>query len=75
MSTLSSKSKLASVTSSAPLQAHRGGGDPLNIVSLHCLTIFLSADTPCPSDYHFISCVPAEPRLIQGGGRRESSRF
>ena len=39
MSTLSSKSKLASVTSSAPLQVHRGGGNPLNIVPLHSLTI------------------------------------
>ena len=39
MITTSSRSKLASSTSSAPLQVHRGGGNPLNIVSLHCLTI------------------------------------
>ena len=32
-------SKLASSTSSAPLQVHRGGGNPLNIVPLHSLTI------------------------------------
>ena len=32
-------SKLASATSSAPLQVHRGGGNPLNIVPLHSLTI------------------------------------
>ena len=74
MSTLSSRSKLASITSSAPLQVHRGGGNPLNIVSLHCLTIFLSADTPCPSDNHFISFVPAGPCLVQGRGRRELSK-
>ena len=36
-------------------------------------SLLLSADTPCPSDYHFISCVPAEPRLVQGRGRRELS--
>ena len=30
---------LASSTSSAPLQVHRGGGNPLNIVPLHSLTI------------------------------------
>ena len=36
-------------------------------------SLILSADTPCPSDYHFISCVPAEPRLVQGRGRRELS--
>ena len=26
-------------TSSAPLQVHQGRGNPLNIVSLHCLTL------------------------------------
>ena len=36
-------------------------------------SLLLSADTPCPSDYHFISCVPAEPRLVHGRGRREVS--
>ena len=36
-------------------------------------SLLLSADTPCPSDYHFISCVPAEPRLVQGRGRGELS--
>ena len=39
MITTSSRSKLASSTSSAPLQVHRGGGNPLNIVPLHPLTI------------------------------------
>ena len=38
MITTSSWSKLASSTSSAPLQVHQGRGNPLNIVSLHCLT-------------------------------------
>ena len=33
------RSKLASSTSSAPLQVHRGGGNPLNIVPLLSLTI------------------------------------
>ena len=36
-------------------------------------SLLLSADTPCPSDNHFMSCVPAEPRLVQGRGRRELS--
>ena len=36
-------------------------------------SLLLSADAPCPSDNHFISCVPAEPRLVQGRGRRELS--
>ena len=39
MITTSSWSKLASSTSSAPLQVHRGGGNPLNIVPRHSLTI------------------------------------
>ena len=39
MITTSSWSKLASSTSSAPLQVHRGGGNPLNIVPLHSLNI------------------------------------
>ena len=38
MITASSWSKLASSTSSAPPQVHQDGGNPLNIVSLHCLT-------------------------------------
>ena len=38
MITTSSWSKLASSTSSAPPQVHQDGGNPLNIVSLHCLT-------------------------------------
>ena len=48
----SSWSKLASSTSSAPLQVHQGRGNPLNIVSLHCPTFL----------YYLLNLIP--PALL-----------
>ena len=59
--------------SSSSGTSRRGESPQYCFTTLPYYSLLLSADTSCPSDNHFISCVPAEPRLVQGRGRRELS--
>ena len=59
--------------SSSSGTSRRGESPQYCFTKLPYYSLLLYADTSCPSDNHFISCVPAEPRLVQGRGRRELS--
>ena len=53
--------------------SRQGESPPYCFTTLPYFSLLLSADTPCPSDNRFISCMSAGPRLVQGRGRRELS--